>query len=523
MRPSLHLLGLALLAACGGRTGLSTPDAGGGTALDGAGAAGDAAVAPLRCSVGVQPSARDPREVVDGALCRFDGRATRPGAIVLAAIEGDALYGIDGRGAVRRLHRFAEGLPFAAEPGRAVLTARGEYIAGAMMWIESLASGRGRVAFERVLARRDGAVLHRALEVLPYFTGGNELSVHGNECGVFAWGWGAGLRQRMDLATPDGALIEPVEGYLLRADPDGDGVLAVTEVGGPDRVWWLDPRARSFTPASYESGRFRSSLHSLGADLVYATGWLDGTVTLERPGGAVQRFPSEQLRGVDEARITATARNGWVFAPGRGGDHAVINVRSGERRRVAFAVPPGMRRVHLPGAEPGPDDPWGISITTEGDLLLALRDNTFGRVHRSRDGSSWSAYEPAFGDVSSVRVMEHNGTVLAFAFGLRGNPTDWWRPLEGAARRYDGRNAFVTRGEGRSLPRSPRTLEGETYHLSDDGGCLAYWTASGPAALRVTAGSPREFVLDAAATEPRLARAMTWALGDGAVLSAPPE
>jgi len=78
---------------------------------------------------------------------------------------------------------------------------------------------------------------------------------------------------------------------------------------------------------------------------------------------------------------------------------------------------------------------------------MGLRDNTFGRVHRSRDGSTWSAYEPAFGDVESVRVMEHNGTVLAFANGLRGNPSDWWRPPAGATR-YDGRNAFVARGDG---------------------------------------------------------------------------
>ncbi|MBK6534084.1 MAG: hypothetical protein IPF99_32285 [Deltaproteobacteria bacterium] len=78
-------------------------------------------------------------------------------------------------------------------------------------------------------------------------------------------------------------------------------------------------------------------------------------------------------------------------------------------------------------------------------------------------------------------------------------------------------------GEGRPLPRSSRTWEGEPYHLSDDGGCLAYWTASGPAALRVAAGSSREFVLGAATTEPRLVRAMTWALGDGAVLTATPE
>ncbi|MBK6534083.1 MAG: hypothetical protein IPF99_32280 [Deltaproteobacteria bacterium] len=83
-----------------------------------------------------------------------------------------------------------------------------------------------------------------------------------------------------------------------------------------------------------------------------------------RPGGAVQRFPSEHLRGVQEAHIAATARNGWVFALGRGGDHAVINVRSGERRDIAFAVPQGMRRVHLPGVERGPDDAWDISITT---------------------------------------------------------------------------------------------------------------------------------------------------------------
>jgi len=39
----------------------------------------------------------------------------------------------------------------------------------------------------------------------------------------------------------------------------------------------------------------------------------------------------------------------------------------------------------------------------------------------------------------------------------------------------------------------------------------------------VAAGSPREFALGAATTEPRLTRAMTWALGDGAVLSAVPE
>lgn len=522
MRASLHLLGLAHLAACGGRTALSTPDAGGWTVPDAAGA--DAAtVAPLRCTLGVQPSAPDPRELAQGALCRFDGTATRPGAIVLAAIDGDALYGIDARGVARMVHRFAEGLPFAAEPGRAVLTARGEHIAGAMTWIETPASGGGRVAFERVLARRDGVVLHRALEVLPYFAGGNELRVQGNECGVFAWGWGSGLRKRMDLATADGALIEPQEAYLPRADPDGDGVLAVSDVtGGRERVWWLDPRALTFTPTQYESGRFRSSLHSLGSDLVYATGWLVGTVTLERPGGAVQRFPSEHLRGVQEAHIAATARNGWVFALGRGGDHAVINVRSGERRDIAFAVPQGMRRVHLPGVERGPDDAWDISITTGGELVMALRDNTFGRVHRSRDGSTWSAYEPAFGDVESVRVMEHNGTVLAFALGLRRIPTDWWRPLGGATR-YDGRNVFVARGEGRPLPRSSRTWEGEPYHLSDDGGCLAYWTASGPAALRVAAGSSREFVLGAATTEPRLVRAMTWALGDGAVLTATPE
>lgn len=137
MRASLHLLGLALLAACsGGRTALSTPDAGDWTVPDAAGA-NATTVAPLRCTLGVQPSAPDPRELAQGALCRFDGTATRPGAIVLAAIDGDALYGIDARGVARMVHRFAEGLPFAAEPGRAVLTAHGEHIAGAMTSIET--------------------------------------------------------------------------------------------------------------------------------------------------------------------------------------------------------------------------------------------------------------------------------------------------------------------------------------------------------------------------------------------------
>ncbi len=497
MRRAPLAIALLSLAACGARTGLSLPDA----SLPDASAA---------CRT-VTP---DPRESAGGALCRFDGTSPRADAITLAAIEGDALYGVDGRGAVRRLYRFGEALPYArSSPARSVIVARGDYVAAALAWVELPVTRGSRVTVERVLARRDGAVLYGARDTLPYDPSGGDLRVRGNACGVFAWGWQFGSRRQMVVATAEGARVGPTDAYLPYGDPDDDGVLAaITPAPGSERIGWFDLRTTSFTPARYEAERLRTGVVAMGSDLAYGTA---GSVTLERPRGAVERFESEWLRGLDVTSIAASSPDGWVLARGRGADHVAVNVRSGGRRHLVFALPDGLRRVTTPGFDPGPGDLTGVSITGEGELLLGLRDASLGRMHRSRDGSSWAGLEPPFGQASAVSAVERNGTVIAWTTGLGFLRSDW-APAPPGVTRYDGRNVFASRGAGQRLAPAALDWRGERHHLSSDGGCVSYWTERGLATVRVAGGAPREFVLSSTPVGDvlRQSRAMTWALGD---------
>nr|MBK7068379.1 hypothetical protein [Deltaproteobacteria bacterium] len=211
MRASLTSLGPAHLAACGGRTAPLRPTRA-GPSPDAAGA--DAAtVAPLRCTPRRPTSAPDPRwQLAQGALCRFDGDGDAPGAIVLAAIDGDASLASTLE-ASRGWSIASPRLPFAAEPGRAVLTARGEH-RRAMTWIGDTRAGGAR-GLRAVLARRDGVVLHRALEVLRTSRRGNELRVQATSAGCSRGGGGVGPPvSGWTSRRPTARSSKPQEAYL---------------------------------------------------------------------------------------------------------------------------------------------------------------------------------------------------------------------------------------------------------------------------------------------------------------------
>lgn len=496
----------ALLASCGSRTGLHPP------ATDAATTTVDAPRSPPRCSVGLPPPVPDPREAVEGALCRFDGSGPRPDSVMLAVIEGDELQGVDGRGNVRTLHRFGAALPFVAAVSRPALVARGDHLAAAVAWVEQPVARGSRVQVERVVVRRDGSVLHRSATTLPYEAWGNDLRIRGNDCGVFAWGWQFGAARATFVATADGREWGPREGYLPFADPDGEGVFAAfAPAPGSERLGWFDPRTSRHTPARYESLRARTGYVAVGSDVAYAEADADGSVALERPGGAVERYATEFLRGVTDARIVASSPNGWVFVPGRFPDGVTLNVRTGERRHIVFELPDGLRVLGGVAPPAGYDR---VAVTTSGELLLGLRDRSLGRVYRSRSGGFWSELSPPVGEASALDAVERNGTVLAWTTGLGLLRSDW-DPAPPGVRRLDGRSVFVARGDGgEALPGAALDAYARRHRLSADGGCISYWTADGVATVRVATGATRGFRVRTAT--PRWGRVATWAGGDDA-------
>ncbi|MFO0648739.1 MAG: hypothetical protein U0326_21030 [Polyangiales bacterium] len=502
------------LCACGARTGLDAPPD--------ASAPVDAPVvvdAPSTCRLGVTPPVRDRRETESSALCRFDGRGPRPDALSLVALEGDTLYGVDGRGRSHALHRLGQGLGYAmASPTHSVVTARGEFFAAAVAWVELPVTAASRVTVELALVRRDATLLSTSRYTLPYDASGNDLRIAGNACGVFAFGWTFGARRQMAWLTALGAAVGPIEGRIPYADPDDTATLATQVRASPtgaERVEWFDLDARSFAPARYESEPLRTGIRTLGADLVYATPWVDGSITVERPRGVVERFTTDVLRGVSATSIAASSTNGWMLMTGRGADHVAVNVRTGERNVYTLRIPEGLRRITTPAFRPGTNDLTGVAIASDGELLLGLRDASVGRLYRSIDGAHWIPGDPPLGEVWALDVAERDGTVIGWTTGLGFIPSDW-APAPAGMARLERRNVFVTRGTSQRLAQAALDWRGARHHLSADGGCVSYWSASGLMTVLAATARPREHALSPVAVTPvlRQSRAMSWAFGD---------
>ncbi len=205
------------------------------------------------------PPPHDRRETENNALCRFDGSGPHPDSFSLAAIEGDTLYVIDGRGRSHSIYTFGLRLGFAmASPTHSVVTARGEFFAAAVAWVERPVTRASRVTVELVTFRRDATFIATSRYTLPYDASGNELRIAGNECGVFVFGWTFGSRRQMAWLAP-GGIVGPIEGRIPLADPDDTATLATQVRASPtggERVEWFDLEARSFVP--HDMSRSRS-------------------------------------------------------------------------------------------------------------------------------------------------------------------------------------------------------------------------------------------------------------------------
>ncbi len=464
------------------------------------------------------PPPNDRRETENNALCRFDGSGPHPDSFSLAAIEGDTLYVIDGRGRSHSIYTFGLRLGFAmASPTHSVVTARGEFFAAAVAWVERPVTRASRVTVELVTFRRDATFIATSRYTLPYDASGNALRIAGNECGVFVFGWSFGSRRQMAWLAP-GGIVGPIEGRIPLADPDDTATLATQVRASPtggERVEWFDLEARSFVPARYESEPLRSGIRTLGADLVYPTPWVDGSISVERPHGVVERTSTDILRGVSATSIVASSTNGWMLMTGRGADHVAVNVRTGEQNAYTLRIPDGLRRITTPTFRPGTNDLTGVAIASDGELLLGLRDDAVGHLYRSIDGGHWIPYEPPLGDAWALDVAERDGTVIGWTTGLGLIPSDW-APAPAGVSRVERRSVFVTRGTSQRLASASLDWRGARHHLSADGGCVSYWSETRLVTLLAVPSRPREHALSPVTVTPvlRQSRAMSWAFGD---------
>jgi hypothetical protein len=401
-----------------------------------------------------------------GAACSFDGDS-RFGMFVLG---GDWLYGIDGSANVTGLFDF--GLHWSFEPaisGTQAIESRGGYVGAAIAVTPKGDPNPKQAGVQLLLAEASGKVLFHSMRVFPY-QNFIDVTVHGNELGVFAFSIQTPDGHRLELVGPHGEHFGPVAGVRPITDPDPSGRIAILQ--GSDH-YWLDPCAGTRTRIAAEQLGEYTTVRPIGPALA----WVDpsrATAALETADQVAELGlpldPSASLFRAHPAGwiLAGTSVSPWTFAS--------ANVASTETRPFGIELVPGTFRFGsfgsaFTGFDSNSDE---LGLASDGSIFLGMRDASVGRLYRSFDGASWSQVGLSVGKVYTLVALERSGSFLIAGTPMGRLPDDW-APAPPGVQRFDYQQTQLVRpSAGIATVLAQATLGTgftRSYSLAADGGC----------------------------------------------------
>lgn len=399
-----------------------------------------------------------------GAACAFDGGSTF-GVFVAS---GGRLYGIDQTGTATTLFEFGKDWPFDAAPASTqVVESRGGYVAAAVAATRKGQQNPTAAVVELVLMDASGNVLFHSTRTLAY-QGFLDLRLFGDEHGVFAFSTQTAAENELELVGANGEHYGPLTNALPIADPDASGRIAVLR---DQKHYWLDPCDGSFELVRAELSPEYTSVGVVGSKLTWVNPPSPGAV-LESPDGA-QNLP---LPISPKASLFSTHPSGWQLVSSSFSlwSYASANVATGSVQAFDVTLPADLHRFGSFGTGiPGFDNSTGeLGQTSDGSIVLGLRDASVGRLYTSIDGLTWSGLGFPVGKVWKLVALERAGTFLIAGTPL-GFTSDDWAPAPAGIDRIDYQQMQLVRAtEGVVLVQAtPGTGFTRSYSLSADGGC----------------------------------------------------
>jgi hypothetical protein len=193
---------------------------------------------------------------------------------------------------------------------------------------------------------------------------------------------------------------------------------------------------------------------------------------LETPDG-VQKLP---LALSPKGSLFSTHASGWQLVSSTFSlwSYATANVTSGDAHAFDITLPADLHRFGSFGSGiPGFDNSTGeLAQTSDGAVVLGLRDASVGRLYTSPDGVTWNSVGFPVGKVWKLVALERAGTFLIAGTPL-GFTSDDWAPAPPGIERIDYQQMQLVRPpEGVVLVQAtPGTGFTRSYSVSADGGC----------------------------------------------------
>lgn len=384
---------------------------------------------------------------------------------------GGRLYGIDGTKTVTTLFEFGQSWPFdAAPPYEQVVESRGGYLAAAVAVTSKEQPNPKLVGFERVIIDQTGNILFHDVLAASH-TGSIDVRVHGNDQGVFAFYAQSGTASAFDLVGAHAERYGPILDLTPISDPDESGRLCVRMA--QQKHYWLDSCRETFSAVLAEQLADYTSIGVLGDKL----GWVDPgapAAVLETADGAKKlALPLDPKVG-----LFSTHPAGWelVLSDGSPYEFASANVTAGAVHPMNITIPSHLHRFGSFGQGViGFDNTAGeLGMSSDGAILLGLRDESVGMLYSSTDGVTWTAIGFPVGKVWSLVALERAGTFLIAGTPM-GFTTDDWAPAPAGLNRVDYQQMQLVRpalGIGTVLAQATiGTGFTRGYSLSADGGC----------------------------------------------------
>jgi hypothetical protein len=426
-----------------------------------------------------------------GAACAFDA-SDRVHVVVSSNAR---LYGIDGRERTHTLFDFGAGWPFPPALVSSELIARGEYVAAAVYDTPADELTPTRALVELVVLDAERQVTFR--EVLSHeYDGFLDLTITGNEAGLFAFGIHTPSATTLLIAGPGGQRLGPFPDLRPASDPDELGRLLVRR---EQELNWFDPCADALSPTRAASIDVYIETRPQGAQLLYVDP-RNATAYSERYADRA----ALSLRRTAEPRTSLVHPSAWMLIGFRDSPYSfdLAHVRDGRVVEVDVEPPAGLRRFRadgIVGFDTAATDE--LALDSQGRILVGFRDDTWGHLYRSADGKNWEALGLPVGEVRGVAGLERNGTYL-----IHGKPSGYrpghWPPPEQGSRRVDFEQVQLVRpsaGTELVLYQADGPIsQTRNFVLSDDGGCAGLVLGDNVYLTSAVSGDSRTFTLPAA-------------------------
>ncbi|MEM9190012.1 MAG: hypothetical protein AAGF12_12590 [Myxococcota bacterium] len=426
-------------------------------------------------------------------LCAFARGAESDHPMPFVAAVESTLVGVNSAGEAEELYRFSHESDdddrTRARP--IVIAVRGDYAAAGIQWITQDAEDpnapnrdTGLMTFEVVvLDLRTRQVVAQLDGTTPWVNRGGRFHITGAPSGLFVFDLHGGSEDeplRLGVVSAAWSGMLSLEDFELINDPTQDGVVGVLDRSDESTApFWLDLCSQSLRPMQLrwvrgDGARVFGNLSEDPLPPVHELAWESpselGPVMAVRPrAGPFELYPRlsrHLLVDVDEPP-----------------DFRLYDVEEGSFDAFRVTVPEGLRR--LPEADQG--SPYfhnHLSATSDGQVLLGLRNDESAALYSSRDGQAWTPVGARLGHVEHVTGWEVAGTTFVFgSYGLEVGPWPDDPPL-----RIDGASVQVIRpasGLEILFRHDPPGSYGSSRHrISHDGRCIV-WAGGRRSALHV--------------------------------------